>query len=89
METSEAILKIKNIEVKYHEVILVLKGVSIEVPRGGMVALLLPESSGTPFRDRQMQPGTQSLPSLVCFLRGTPPFHAQMMSSLRKTFSLT
>ena len=40
MERSEAILKINNIEVKYHEVILVLKGVSIEVPRGGIVALL-------------------------------------------------
>jgi len=40
LETSEAILNINNIEVKYHEVILVLKGVSIEVPRGGIVALL-------------------------------------------------
>jgi len=34
------ILKINNIEVKYHEVILVIKGVSIEVPEGGIVALL-------------------------------------------------
>ena len=40
METSEAILKINNIEVKYHEVILVLKGVSIEVPKGGIIALI-------------------------------------------------
>ena len=46
METSEAILKIKNIEVKYHEVILVLKGVSIEVPRGGIVALLGANGAG-------------------------------------------
>ncbi len=46
METPEAILKIKNIEVKYHEVILVLKGVSIVVPRGGIVALLGANGAG-------------------------------------------
>lgn len=46
METSKAILKLNNIEVKYHEVILVLKGVSIEVPRGGIVALLGANGAG-------------------------------------------
>lgn len=46
METSEAILEIKNIEVKYHEVILVLKGVSIELDRGGIVALLGANGAG-------------------------------------------
>ncbi|WP_153306068.1 ABC transporter ATP-binding protein [Desulfatiglans anilini] len=46
METPEAILKIKNIEVKYHEVILVLKGVSIEVPKAGIVALLGANGAG-------------------------------------------
>jgi len=46
LERSEAILKINNIEVKYHEVILVLKGVSIEVPRGGIVALLGANGAG-------------------------------------------
>ncbi|MFP4475528.1 MAG: ABC transporter ATP-binding protein [Desulfatibacillaceae bacterium] len=51
METKSApagdpILKINNIEVKYHEVILVLKGVSIHVPRGGIVALLGANGAG-------------------------------------------
>ena len=40
MTKQDPILKINNIEVKYHEVILVIKGVSIEVPEGGIVALL-------------------------------------------------
>ncbi len=42
----EPILKINNIEVKYHEVILVIKGVSIEVPKGGIVALLGANGAG-------------------------------------------
>ena len=46
MENQEPILKISNIEVKYHEVILVLKGVSIEVPKGGIVALLGANGAG-------------------------------------------
>jgi len=40
------ILKINNIEVKYHEVILVIKGVSIKVPEGGIVALLGANGAG-------------------------------------------
>lgn len=43
---AEAILKINNIEVRYHEVILVLKGVSIEVPDEGIVALLGANGAG-------------------------------------------
>jgi len=46
LDNRDAILKIKNIEVRYHEVILVLKGVSIEVPRGGIVALLGANGAG-------------------------------------------
>jgi len=42
----DSILKINNIEVKYHEVILVLKGVSIEVPKGVIVALLGANGAG-------------------------------------------
>jgi branched-chain amino acid transport system ATP-binding protein len=42
----ENILKINNIEVMYHEVILVLKGVSIDIPRGGIVALLGANGAG-------------------------------------------
>jgi len=45
-ESSESILKINNIEVKYHEVILVLKGVSVEVSDGGIVALLGANGAG-------------------------------------------
>ncbi len=46
MSNEEMILKINNIEVKYHEVILVIKGVSIEVPKGGIVALLGANGAG-------------------------------------------
>ncbi|MBW1649241.1 MAG: ABC transporter ATP-binding protein [Deltaproteobacteria bacterium] len=40
------ILKINNIEVKYHEVMLVIKGVSIKVPKGEIVALLGANGAG-------------------------------------------
>ena len=46
MSNDNIILKINNIEVKYHEVILVIKGVSIEVPQGGIVALLGANGAG-------------------------------------------
>ncbi len=46
MEDRKEILKINNIEVKYHEVILVLKGVSIMVPERGIVALLGANGAG-------------------------------------------
>ncbi|MBW2193511.1 MAG: ATP-binding cassette domain-containing protein, partial [Deltaproteobacteria bacterium] len=46
MSKEEMILKINNIEVKYHEVILVIKGVSIEIPKGGIVALLGANGAG-------------------------------------------
>ncbi|MFH0825492.1 MAG: ABC transporter ATP-binding protein [Pseudomonadota bacterium] len=46
MAGNDSILRINNIEVRYHEVILVLKGVSIEVPAGGIVALLGANGAG-------------------------------------------
>jgi len=46
LSNEEMILKINNIEVKYHEVILVIKGVSIEVPKGAIVALLGANGAG-------------------------------------------
>lgn len=46
MEAQDNILEIQNIEVRYHEVILVLKGVSIKVPRRGIVALLGANGAG-------------------------------------------
>jgi branched-chain amino acid transport system ATP-binding protein len=46
LSNPESILKINNIEVKYHEVILVIKGVSIEVPESGIVALLGANGAG-------------------------------------------
>jgi branched-chain amino acid transport system ATP-binding protein len=43
---AEAVLKVSNIEVIYDHVILVLKGVSLEVPEGGIVALLGANGAG-------------------------------------------
>src|ERR1700751_6276869 len=40
MSQSAALLAVNNIEVIYNHVILVLKGVSLRVPEGGIVALL-------------------------------------------------
>jgi branched-chain amino acid transport system ATP-binding protein len=43
---ADAILSINNIEVIYDHVILVLKGVSLDVPKGGIVALLGANGAG-------------------------------------------
>jgi branched-chain amino acid transport system ATP-binding protein len=43
---AEAILSVNNIEVIYDHVILVLKGVSLTVPKGGIVALLGANGAG-------------------------------------------
>jgi len=43
---AERILAVNNIEVVYDHVILVLKGVSLDVPRGGIVALLGANGAG-------------------------------------------
>lgn len=39
-------LKVNNIEVMYHEVILAVKGVSLEVPEGGIITLLGANGAG-------------------------------------------
>jgi branched-chain amino acid transport system ATP-binding protein len=41
-----AILTVNNIEVIYDQIILVLKGVSLDVPKGGIVALLGANGAG-------------------------------------------
>jgi len=46
LETRNSILKLNNIEVMYQEVILVLKGVSMAVPEGGIVTLLGANGAG-------------------------------------------
>ena len=46
MSVENTILSIKNIEVIYDHVILVLKGVSLDVPKGGIVALLGANGAG-------------------------------------------
>ncbi len=46
MSDNNLILQIQNIEVRYHEVILVLKGVSISLSRGNIVALLGANGAG-------------------------------------------
>src|SRR5690349_10395619 len=43
---ADTILSVNNIEVIYDHVILVLKGVSLTVPRGGIVALLGANGAG-------------------------------------------
>ena len=45
-EKSEVLLDVNNIEVIYNHVILVLKGVSLAVPKGGIVALLCGNGAG-------------------------------------------
>ncbi|MBG6208752.1 branched-chain amino acid transport system ATP-binding protein [Labrenzia sp. EL_126] len=46
VEAAETILSVNNIEVIYDHVILVLKGVSLTVPKGGIVALLGANGAG-------------------------------------------
>ena len=43
---TEAILAVRNVEVIYDRVFLAVKGVSLDVPAGGMVALLGANGAG-------------------------------------------
>ena len=45
-QTAKPLLRVNNIEVIYNHVILVLKGVSLDVPEGGIVALLGANGAG-------------------------------------------
>src|SRR5688500_7356335 len=45
-KAAEAFLSVNNVEVVYSRVILVLKGVSLSVPKGGIVALLGANGAG-------------------------------------------
>ena len=45
-ENRQLVLRVNNIEVIYDHVILVLKGVSLNVPEGGIVALLGANGAG-------------------------------------------
>src|SRR5690349_9029697 len=46
MSSENALLRVNNIEVIYDRVILALKGVSLDVPKGGIVALLGANGAG-------------------------------------------
>ncbi|PHP66433.1 ABC transporter ATP-binding protein [Zhengella mangrovi] len=46
LDTAETLLQVNNIEVIYNHVILVLKGVSLSVPKGGITALLGANGAG-------------------------------------------
>jgi len=58
----ESLLEVNNIEVIYNHVILVLKGVSLSVPKGGITALLGGNGAGKTTtlkaRHRFAKPGT-------------------------------
>ena len=46
LEAAQPLLRVRNLEVVYNDVILVLRGVSLDVPTGGIVALLGANGAG-------------------------------------------
>lgn len=75
---AETLLEVNNIEVIYNHVILVLKGVSLTVPKGGITALL-----GAMARARR----PRSKQSLTCCIQNAARSRKARSSIVAKTYT--